>query len=82
MATPKIADTSPIQVELEKGKRYFFCTCGQSGQQPFCDGSHAGTEFTPLAFEAEKDGPAWLCACKHSAKQPFCDGAHKPLRDA
>lgn len=79
MTEPKIADKKSIKVELEKGKTYFFCTCGESAKQPFCDGSHAGTEFSPMSFVAEKDGIVGLCACKRSAKQPFCDGKHKEL---
>ena len=81
MKEAKIAATKPAQIELKKGERYFFCACGLSGQQPFCDGSHAGSGFSPLPFIAEKDGPAWLCTCKRSAKQPFCDGTHKTLQD-
>ena len=79
MTEPVIADTKPAEIELEQGKRYFFCTCGRSEKQPFCDGAHSGTEFKPHAFEAEKDGKAWLCQCKKTGKQPFCDGAHKAL---
>ena len=77
MSTPKVAAAQPAKVTLEKGKRYVFCTCGQSQKQPFCDGSHKGTEFSPHKFEAEKDGDAWLCQCKYSGNIPFCDGTHK-----
>lgn len=77
MSTPIVADNKPIKVTLEKGNDYYFCTCGRSSNQPFCDGSHAGTEFKPKAFKAEDDGDAYLCACKHTANQPFCDGSHK-----
>lgn len=79
MTEPRIAGTAPCEVELEQGKRYFFCTCGQSQKQPFCDGAHKGTDFTPHMFEAEKNGKAWLCLCKHTGKTPFCDGTHKKL---
>lgn len=79
MSAPKIAAKEPAKVTLVKGKRYFFCTCGQSRKQPFCDSSHKGTDFNPHVFEAEKDGDAWLCQCKHSGKVPFCDGTHKTL---
>ncbi len=81
MSEAKIADTKPVEVELEEGKRYFFCTCGQSEKQPFCDGSHSGTDFSPHIFEAEKSGKAWLCACKKTSNKPFCDGTHKTLCD-
>ncbi len=76
-----IADNKPVSVILEKGKDYYFCTCGKSSQQPFCDGSHSGTSFSPQQFTADKDGEAWLCACKQSAKQPFCDGSHQSISD-
>ncbi|MGB0848205.1 MAG: glutamate synthase-related protein [Thiolinea sp.] len=77
MSNPVIADNKPKAVSLKKGEEYYFCACGKSANQPFCDGSHAGTEFKPKAFTAEEDGEAYLCACKHSANQPFCDGTHK-----
>lgn len=74
-----IPQKSPIAVELEEGKTYYWCTCGKSAAQPFCDGSHKGTEYAPKAFTAEKSGTAYLCACKASKNAPFCDGAHKAL---
>jgi CDGSH-type Zn-finger protein len=77
MSRPIIADNNPKKVTLDKGKRNFFCTCGRSVNQPFCDGSHKVTSFEPLAFIAEKTGDAWLCACKHSGNVPYCDGSHK-----
>jgi len=79
MSDPKIAAKAPIGVELEAGKKYFFCTCGESGTQPFCDGSHSGTEFAPQAFTAEKYGRAFLCQCKRTGNAPFCDGSHSGL---
>ena len=78
---PIVADKRPVKVSLEKGKKYFFCTCGKSAKQPFCDGAHKGSEFSPKAFEAEEDKDAFLCACKCSADSPFCDGAHKKLSE-
>ncbi len=77
MSKPIIADNKPTKVELTKGQEYYFCACGKSQSQPFCDGSHAGTSFKPKAFTAEQDGDAFLCACKHTANAPFCDGSHK-----
>ncbi|GAB5448242.1 CDGSH iron-sulfur domain-containing protein [Gymnodinialimonas sp.] len=79
MSTPKIAQTAPYPVEVEAGKSYFWCSCGQSANQPFCDGSHKGSDFTPVKFTAEKDGKAFFCGCKASANQPMCDGSHSKL---
>lgn len=76
---PKIAQTSPYKVELEEGKTYFWCSCGQSAKQPFCDGSHKSTTMTPVKFTAEASKTAFLCGCKHTVNQPFCDGSHKTL---
>ena len=72
-----IADNKPSKVTLKKGEEYYFCTCGKSSSQPFCDGSHAGTSFRPKPFTADENGDAYLCACKQSANLPFCDGTHK-----
>jgi len=78
---PVIADNAPVKIELTKDESYFLCVCGRSTNQPFCDGSHAGTGFKPQIFTAEEDGDAYLCQCKHSAKLPFCDGTHKQFSD-
>ncbi|AWV90054.1 glutamate synthase-related protein [Bradymonas sediminis] len=76
-----IAARSPVEVELEEGKDYYWCRCGRSQNQPFCDGSHRVTDITPLKFTAEKSGPVWLCRCKGTGDQPFCDGTHARLGD-
>jgi CDGSH-type Zn-finger protein len=81
MSNPVVAGNQPNVVNLKKGEEYYFCACGRSKNQPFCDGSHQGTAFTPKAFTAEKDGDAYLCACKHSGNTPFCDGTHKRFTD-
>jgi len=78
---PIIAGKSPFKVTLEKGKNYFWCQCGMSKSQPFCDGSHAGTDIGPLKFTADKDGDAAMCLCKSTANGPFCDGTHASLGD-
>ena len=74
-----VSQKSPYLVEVEAGKSYFWCSCGRSEKQPFCDGSHKGTTFTPLKFEAEKSKQLFFCGCKKTDKQPFCDGAHSKL---
>lgn len=79
MSDPAIAARAPIVVEVEGGKTYWWCSCGRSQKQPFCDGSHKGSEFTPLKYEPSESGKVWFCACKHSAKKPLCDGTHKKL---
>lgn len=78
---PLIAAKSPAKVELEKGETYFWCRCGRSSNQPFCDGSHKGTGLTPKKFTAEEDGEAYLCRCKGTGDAPFCDGTHAKLPD-
>jgi CDGSH-type Zn-finger protein len=79
MTEPVIATKAPIAVDVEAGKTYWWCSCGRSKTQPFCDGSHKGSEFTPVQFEATESKKVWLCACKHTTHQPMCDGTHKSL---
>ena len=79
MTEPIIAAKAPIAVAVEAGKTYWWCAGGKSAKQPFCDGSHKGSQFTPVKFEAMESKQAWFCACKHTADQPLCDGSHKKL---
>jgi CDGSH-type Zn-finger protein len=73
---PTIAQKSPFPVEVTEGKSYFWCACGQSKRQPFCDGSHKGTEFEPVKYTADSSKKVFFCGCKHSSKPPLCDGTH------
>ena len=75
----KIAQKAPYPVEVEAGETYYWCACGHSNNQPFCDGSHQGTGFEPVAFTAKKSETAYLCGCKRTANKPFCDGSHTSL---
>ncbi|UWQ25843.1 CDGSH iron-sulfur domain-containing protein [Leisingera aquaemixtae] len=77
--TPDIAQKAPFPVEVTEGKTYFWCACGKSSRQPFCDGSHKGTDFEPVKYKAKKDGKVFFCGCKHSGKKPLCDGTHSKL---
>lgn len=79
MFEPVIAQKGPYPVEVEAGKTYFWCACGRSAKQPFCDGSHKGSGFAPIPYKAETSGEIWFCGCKHSADKPFCDGTHETL---
>jgi CDGSH-type Zn-finger protein len=79
MAEPEIAQKSPYAVAVEAGKTYYWCSCGKSAKQPFCDGSHTGSDFAPLAWTAEKTETVWFCGCKHTSSKPLCDGGHKNL---
>lgn len=79
MDKPDIAQKAPYPVEVTAGKKYWWCACGKSAKQPFCDGSHQGTEFTPVTFEAAATKTVYFCGCKATAKAPLCDGSHNAL---
>ena len=79
MIEPVIAQKGPFKADVEAGKAYFWCACGKSQKQPFCDGSHKGSEFSPIKFEAPETKTVFFCGCKHSAGKPMCDGTHKSL---
>ncbi len=79
MAEPVIAQKAPFGVDVEAGKSYFWCSCGKSAKQPFCDGSHQDTEFLPQKFDATESKKVFFCGCKKSAATPMCDGSHNGL---
>jgi CDGSH-type Zn-finger protein len=76
---PVCAQKAPYPVEVEAGKSYFWCACGRSASQPFCDGSHSGTGIAPQKYTADKDGKVFFCGCKATDKVPVCDGSHARL---
>jgi len=79
MTEPVIARKEPIIEDLKAGETYWWCRCGRSKTQPYCDGSHAGTGFEPMEFKPATDMKVRFCGCKHTQKPPFCDGAHVAL---
>ena len=78
MASPEIPQKAPYGLQLEPGT-YWWCACGRSKNQPFCDGSHKGPEFAPVRTEIQSRKNVWLCGCKHTKGPPFCDGSHNEL---
>ena len=79
MTEPRVAQKEPYAIEVEEGRTYFWCACGRSAKQPFCDGSHSGTGFEPVQYTAEKARTVFFCGCKHSDRKPMCDGSHSKL---
>ncbi len=79
MANSVIAQKGPYAVDVEAGKNYFWCCCGRSAKQPFCDGSHKDTGLVPLKFQAEQSETLYLCGCKRTQTAPRCDGTHNTL---
>ena len=76
---PTIAGRVPIGIDVVAGKDYWWCSCGKSAKQPFCDGSHKGSTFTPAQYTAPQTKKAFFCACKHTGSTPLCDGSHSKL---
>lgn len=81
MSAPEIPQKGPYRVQLSPGT-YWWCQCGRSDNQPFCDGSHKGSGFSPLKLEVTETGTYPLCGCKRSANKPFCDGTHRSLEQS
>lgn len=79
MAEPVPAQKAPYKVAVEQGRTYWWCACGRSAKQPFCDGSHKGTGLAPVKYEAAASRDQWFCGCKATKGQPLCDGSHKAL---
>jgi CDGSH-type Zn-finger protein len=77
MADPVRASDTPFGIEVEAGESYWWCACGQSSSQPFCDGSHKGSPFTPVKYEATESKKVYFCGCKATGSPPLCDGSHK-----
>ena len=79
MADPVVAQKSPYSADVEAGKSYWWCACGLSKRQPFCDGSHKVTAFTPVEYKAGATKTVWFCGCKHTHTAPLCDGSHNTI---
>ncbi len=79
MTDPVIASKTPYATKVEAGKTYYWCSCGRSRSQPFCDGSHKGTGLSPVAWQATETGTVYFCGCKQTRTPPLCDGSHKEL---
>ena len=79
MAEPQVAQKNPYAVDVIEGKSYYWCACGRSNNQPFCDGSHKHTGLEPVAFKADASKKVYFCGCKHTGGRPFCDGTHAKL---
>ena len=80
MTEPVVAAKAPSKVTLEAGKDYWWCACGLSKSQPFCDGSHKGTGLQPVRFECAEPTTICWCQCKHTATPPVCDGSHRKFQ--
>ncbi len=79
MTDAVIARKQPFDVDVEEGREYWWCACGRSESQPFCDGSHKETGFTPVRYVAEATRTVFFCGCKRTGNQPRCDGTHSTL---
>lgn len=79
MADAIVAQKGPFEVPVEAGKTYWWCACGRSKKQPYCDGSHKGTGFDPMKYTAQEATTVWFCGCKATKSAPMCDGTHNGL---
>jgi len=79
MTEAVVAQKGPFPTDVEEGKTYWWCACGRSQNQPFCDGSHKVTDLTPVKFQAEETKSVYFCGCKQTNNQPRCDGSHSKL---
>ena len=79
MDQPVIAQKSPYATDVEEGKSYWWCACGRSKKQPFCDSSHKGTEFSPVMYESKTAQTVYFCCCKQTGNRPECDDTHETL---
>ncbi|MCE9614666.1 MAG: CDGSH iron-sulfur domain-containing protein [Lentisphaerae bacterium] len=77
--SPTIAQKSPFAVNVTAGQTYWWCACGKSKNQPFCDGTHRGSSFSPVEYKADQTATVYLCGCKHTGKRPLCDGTHRKM---
>ncbi len=76
MSEAKRVSDTPYAIDVEEGKSYFWCSCGLSQNQPFCDGAHNGTDFQPVQYTASESKKVFFCGCKATKSQPLCDGSH------
>jgi len=79
MAEPAMPQKSPYSADVVEGRTYWWCACGESKRQPFCDGSHKTTSFTPVEYKATATKTVWMCGCKRTSNQPLCDGTHNRI---
>jgi CDGSH-type Zn-finger protein len=79
MSKPVVAQKSPYAIDVEAGKTYFWCTCGLSAKQPFCDGKHKEAGMRPQKWEAPESKTVYFCGCKQTGNAPLCDGTHSKI---
>ncbi len=80
MSEAIVVQKAPFPTTVEAGKSYYWCSCGKSASQPFCDGKHKGSEFSPIKYDADRDGTVYFCGCKNAVNRPLCDGTHSRIQ--